>query len=505
MEGTEVMQRSIPTPILKMKLILVILCVIFVSTIANQGRLERKSLSDIVAASTSVKSGKVQISPKPVTNNGKAALKSTSALSDNDLKGYMCILGGFLTHMTLGTLYCWGNLGSYAPHSLKFFDGKEHIGKTPDSSLVLPLTLFAQCLSLPFGSIITGKIGSQKTMILGSSILALGVYLSSYAKTLLQFISFYSIMVGAGIGMAYTAPMIAGWKYLPNLKGFVSGAILTGFGAGGFLYNFLGTSLANPDGLNPIKGKFPNIVYDRFPSVLRKLAVIYFLVALAGASLVKEPPKIDTTKSVKTPVAVVSGVSVNEALHTVQFWQIWIMIIGAASCGLNVASVYKQFASNAPALAGDGFQSLVGGMGALFNGVGRIFWGSLSDKIGFKKSYIVLTSAQVVLHSLYSYSAVNKNLFLLATCLSFFLLAGNFALIPPATQRLFGAKNGPLIYGLVYSAFGVASVGGNYLSKFLNGKYGSDKVFMIMGLMSMVSTILTIVLKPLKSLASSQL
>jgi predicted MFS family arabinose efflux permease len=89
--------------------------------------------------------------------------------------------------------------------------------------------------------------------------------------------------------------------------------------------------------------------------------------------------------------------------------------------------------------------------------------------------------------------------------LSFFLLAGNFALIPPATQRLFGAKNGPLIYGLVYSAFGVASVGGNYLSKFLNAKYGSDKVFMIMGLMSMVSTILTIVLKPLKSLASSQL
>lgn len=486
-----------------MKLIVVLLCV--AAAAASHAFFERKSVSDIVAATTSVKSGKVNVATKPAATYGKVALQTKSASSDNDLKGYLCILGGFLTHLTLGTLYCWGNLGSYAPHSLKFFDGKEHIGKSPDSLLVLPLTLVAQCISLPFGSIITGKIGSQKTMILGSSILALGVYLSSYAKTLLQFIMFYSIMVGTGIGMAYTAPMIAGWKYLPNSKGFVSGAILTGFGAGGFLYNFLGTSLANPDGLNPIKGKFPNIVYDRFPSVLRKLAVIYFLVALAGVSLVKEPPKFDaTTKSTKAPTAVTSGVSVKEALQTVQFWQIWIMIIGAASAGLNVASIYKQFASNAPALAGDGFQSLVGGMGALCNGVGRIFWGSLSDKIGFKKSYIVLTSAQVLLHSLYSQSAVNKNLFLLATCMSFFLLAGNFALIPPATQRLFGAKNGPLIYGLVYSAFGVASVGGTYLSKFLSTRYGSDKVFIIMGLMSMISTILTVMLKPLKSLTSSQ-
>ena len=485
-----------------MRLILVLLCVVAAT---SHARFDRKGVSDIVAATTSVKSGKVSVVTKPAATNDKVALQTKSASNDNDLKGYLCILGGFLTHLTLGTLYCWGNLGSYAPHSLKFFDGKEHIGKSPDSLLVLPLTLVAQCISLPFGSIITGKIGSQKTMIIGSSILALGVYLSSYAKTLLQFIMFYSIMVGTGIGMAYTAPMIAGWKYLPNSKGFVSGAILTGFGAGGFLYNFLGTSLANPDGLNPIKGKFPNIVYDRFPSVLRKLAVIYFLVALTGASLVKEPPKIDsTTKSTKAPAAVISGVSVKEALQTVQFWQIWIMIIGAASAGLNVASIYKQFASNAPALAGDGFQSLVGGMGALCNGVGRIFWGSLSDKIGFKKSYIVLTSAQVLLHSLYSQSAVSKNLFLLATCTSFFLLAGNFALIPPATQRLFGAKNGPLIYGLVYSAFGVASVGGTYLSKFLSAKYGSDKVFIIMGLMSMISTILTILLKPLKSLASSQ-
>ena len=50
--------------------------------------------------------------------------------------------------------------------------------------------------------------------------------------------------------------------------------------------------------------------------------------------------------------------------------------------------------------------------------------------------------------------------FLVATGLCYFCLAGNFALMPPATQRIFGTKNGASIYGLLYSAFAFASIGG---------------------------------------------
>ena len=84
------------------------------------------------------------------------------------------------------------------------------------------------------------------------------------------------------------------------------------------------------------------------------------------------------------------------------------MIFSSASAGLNVASMYKQFASGAPELKGDAFQSLVGGMGALFNGGGRLFWGSLSDKLGFKNSFTVLTIAQAVVQLLYPFSAKSK-------------------------------------------------------------------------------------------------
>ena len=59
------------------------------------------------------------------------------------------------------------------------------------------------------------------------------------------------------VGLGYTSPMIAGWKWLPNQKGLVSGVILTGFGAGGFFFNLIGTKFVNPNGLDVVAGKFP--------------------------------------------------------------------------------------------------------------------------------------------------------------------------------------------------------------------------------------------------------
>lgn len=119
----------------------------------------------------------------------------------------------------------------------------------------------------------------------------------SFATTLPVFMLFYSLFFGVGVGIAYTAPIVAGgwgrcdairptegeggyicmakgrrtnpnpttpsppantgWKWYPDSKGLVSGAVLTGFGAGGFFFNLLGTKLINPDNAKPIGGSFP--------------------------------------------------------------------------------------------------------------------------------------------------------------------------------------------------------------------------------------------------------
>ena len=47
------------------------------------------------------------------------------------------------------------------------------------------------------------------------------------------------------------APVFAAWLHFPDRKGFVSGVIMSGFGFGVFIYNFVSQAIANPGNLNP--------------------------------------------------------------------------------------------------------------------------------------------------------------------------------------------------------------------------------------------------------------
>ena len=49
----------------------------------------------------------------------------------------------------------------------------------PDAQYVFPLTLVAQCIGLPLGSILQKKIGERYSLLLGSWLMASGVFLSS--------------------------------------------------------------------------------------------------------------------------------------------------------------------------------------------------------------------------------------------------------------------------------------------------------------------------------------
>lgn len=335
-------------------------------------------------------------------------LPPPSPLISPIIRGVACVLGGALAHFTFGSLYCWGNFSSYAPYALR-------------SDYIFPLTVVSQCLTMPFGPIIAKKLGSRYALLLGCWIMASGVYLASYATDLPTFTFCYSVMFGCGIGIAYAAPMMAGWSWMPNSKGLVSGAILTGFGLGGFFFNIIGTNIVNPKGIDQSNGKFPHEIYAQFPIMLRRLAFTYACISLFGAMLITQPAlkvtveddeeggyENDKDKILRDLSTEVLGVTIKEALHTSQFWLMWLMIITSASAGLNVASMYKQFAAVSPALKGDAYQALTGGMGALFNGFGRLFWGSICDRIGFKASFTILTIAQAFIQLMYPYSERSK-------------------------------------------------------------------------------------------------
>lgn len=135
--------------------------------------------------------------------DAKIVIQNNTTFSWN---GIGCLVGGGMVHFCFGSLYAWSNFYYYCPINLR-------------SDFVFPLTIVCQCMTMPLSPILTARYGARVTLLFGSLLMASGVYLSSFQRTKTMFVICYSLMFGAGVGISYQSPMIAGWKWLPENKG----------------------------------------------------------------------------------------------------------------------------------------------------------------------------------------------------------------------------------------------------------------------------------------------
>jgi OFA family oxalate/formate antiporter-like MFS transporter len=135
---------------------------------------------------------------------------------------------------------------------------------------------------------------------------------------------------------------------------------------------------------------------------------------------------------------------------------------------------------------------------SLANGLGRILWGIISDKIGRKTSIIIMTATQGIMVILFTFMAGNTILLYIGATLIGFNFGGNFALFPTITADVFGSKNVGQNYPFVFLAYGVGGILGPVLGGALGDMGNFPLAFTISGILVLVGTLLTILLKPPK-------
>jgi len=429
------------------------------------------------------------------------------AVQPSPTKGYAAVIGGVLIHLACGSMYCWGNLISYLPAHLKYWSPEGGTG-TPDAQLVLAFILMSQMTGMPFGPMLESLIGPRLTAMLGATMMGSGLWLASYAKTLLQFVVSYAVLFGLGVGVAYQMPFITGGRWFPGKKGTVQGAIISGMGASAFIFNMVATRLINPEGLNSVGGVFPPEVSARWSPLLRVLGTCYAALALTGAALQSNPSDLHKTYPVleffknfgkpkttpltkqvakKKTASAPPSRSVMSDVCSAKFLQMWLMILTSAVSGLNIAASYKSFGAKQEHLNSDGFLSLVGSLSAILgNAAGRFFWGSLSDSQGFARCFRALTAVQAVTMLLYRALAASRLTFALGTVLLLFCMGGNFAMFPAQTFRTFGA-NGAGVYSFLFTGFGCAALLGPVLSNKLFDRGGYALIYNVLAALSLFS------------------
>merc|ERR1712038_2161119 len=84
-------------------------------------------------------------------------------------------------------------------------------------------------------------------------------------------------------------------------------------------------------------------------------------------------------------------------VRTREFWTLWFTFFLNTQAITYINSMYKAYGQTF--INDDHLLSLVGAIAAIFNATGRIFWGHLCDKFGYKACMMFITVAIAVLYS----------------------------------------------------------------------------------------------------------
>lgn len=129
--------------------------------------------------------------------------------------------------------------------------------------------------------------------------------------------------------------------------------------------------------------------------------------------------------------------------ETLMSWHFWLLNLTFSCNGagiLFIIGVFKLYGQSCS--YDDHFLGIVAALTSVANGTGRILWGTVADRIGYKASMACVTCITMALMlALDSTSAVGPGLYAVFISAIFFSCSGTYALVPTALAKAFGDES----------------------------------------------------------------
>src|SRR4051812_12663454 len=279
----------------------------------------------------------------------------------------------------------------------------------------------------------------------------------------------YGIVGGLGCGLGYITPVATVTKWFPDKRGLGSGMVVMGFGLGAFFYNNIVKAVpsfaaATTESARVLAAKgavsMSSAGVSAIMNVLIVSGIVYAVLGGACASLIRDPPRGAPAAQAATGAATPErrDWTPGEAMRTWQFWSLWMMLFLNVCAGIlfisNAVPIMRELTGSSPAAA-----LSVYGFIAVFNGLGRFFWGAVSDRIGRNAAYALIYGLQVLI---FFFVGGVHSLGVVATLFAVVLLCygGGFGTMPSFTADYFGTRFMGVIYGWILLAWGVGGIAG---------------------------------------------
>ncbi|KAK3801052.1 hypothetical protein RRG08_013449 [Elysia crispata] len=426
-------------------------------------------------------------------------------------RGVLVVAGGILVHLSLGTLYTFGNLNPYLTSYMRWTGTAPDL-KNTECTWVFAAAAMGQGLVMSLGGVIQSKLGPRLTCLLGSWWMSFGVLMTyftieySFYLTVLT----YGLVFGSGVGIAYSMPLSCGMRWFPERKGLVNGLVVAGFGGGAFIFNQVQTAFINPNNLAAEKEVGDESYFDQ-PEVLHEVRKVFLLLGccylfmqLIGSLLICDPPyeqdvAVNETMTDEEQTALQNyskkGASaallpsqseernplckgddvVNlrpfEMLRSKYFYMLWFIFLLNGQGIVFISTLYKAYGQTF--IEDDSFLAVVGSFAAIFNAGGRIWWGFLADKTSFRVSMMLACACFTCLILTFQVTELQgRETFFLWVCLLFGSFSGSYSLLPTATAKCFGREYVSMNYGLVFTSQVISAPLGAFLSQQLISEIG---------------------------------
>jgi OFA family oxalate/formate antiporter-like MFS transporter len=428
------------------------------------------------------------------------------------------VIGAVLIQLCLGAIYAWS---VFTPKlTLPLDQGGMYGFSATQAAWIFSIGLLVFSVVMILSGRLIAVIGPRKLASIGGVVLGVGYILGGFLGTsFFTQLLFIGVIGGAGIGLAYVVPIAVGVKWFPDKKGMVTGLAVAGFGFGATIWvksagSWFGLiNSLNFFGLGGVQSVF--LLYG----------IIFLVAVLLGSIVMIDPPEgyVPEGWTPPEPVAATEGsnpgsaalgmtdFASGEMMKTPQFYMTWLTFLFSAIAGLMVIYCIKLFgidalkASGMTVAAASATAGTAMALYAIFNGLGRIVWGTASDKIGRKMSIFLMCLFQGIIMLLFYKMGGAAITLIIGACIIGFNFGGNFALFPAITADYFGNKNVGLNYGYVFVSYGIAGVIGPQIAGYFKdaAKGGGDPSiwvtpFIIAGVVCLLGAAITLISKPPK-------
>lgn len=276
-------------------------------------------------------------------------------------------LVGVVGMLFCGLVYAWSILKN--PIAIEF----DNFTNAQLSS-IFTFTMCSFCLGVLSAGILAKRYKLKYLLWLSGLLFLLGFYISSLSQNIMYLYIGFSVLSGFASGFSYNLVISSVSQWFLDKKGFISGLLLMGFGFSSFVIGKIYQSLT-PEYIGGWRLSF------------QIMGIGLFVVLFIIGRILKYPEDINN-QNIKEIVNI-DDYSTKEMIKTLSFWSYFIWATLLTAVGLILVSQASGLLIEVDNSISKGSVSTIVGLVSILNGVGRIIFGILFDKLGYRKTIFI--------------------------------------------------------------------------------------------------------------------